>query len=146
MKNSPGNPVNIEWHFKSSPEIIWKAWTDPEMVKQWFGSDPNGKVIHVALDISNGGYFEVTFIDSDGTEHTCFGNYTDIVAHSILKFTWSWKSEPDHRSFITVTITSVPDGTLMKFEHADIDTASAHNYEAGWRSTFKKLDRILKKE
>jgi uncharacterized protein YndB with AHSA1/START domain len=138
-----GKSVSIEWHLKYSPYIIWKAWTDPQMVRQWFGSDPNGKVLNVNLDISIGGYFEITFIDSDGTGHTCFGNYMDIKTHSILKFTWSWKSEPGHMSFVTIILLSEPDGTLMKFEHSNIDSVSAHNYEVGWRNTFRKLDRLL---
>jgi len=145
MINSPGKSVGIEWHFKSSPEMIWKAWTDPQMLKQWFGSDPKGKVLNVSLDIRVGGYFEVTFMDSDGTGHTCFGNYTGIRTPSVLKFTWSWKSEPGQISFVTVKLKSEPKGTLMKFEHANVDTVSAHNYEAGWRSTFKKLDCLLEK-
>ena len=48
-------------------------------------------------------------------------------------------------SFVTVKLKSEPNGTLMKFEHENVDTVSAHNYEAGWRSTFKKLDCLLEK-
>ena len=31
----------------------------------------------------------------------------------------------------------------MTFEHANIDDNTTHNYEVGWKSTFKKLERIL---
>jgi hypothetical protein len=31
----------------------------------------------------------------------------------------------------------------MIFEHKNLGTASAHNYLAGWKATFSKLERVL---
>ena len=32
--------VRIERHFDVLPGKVWRGWTDPEVVRQWFGSDP----------------------------------------------------------------------------------------------------------
>ena len=90
-----------------------------------------------------GGSFEITFQDSNGTEHTCCGVYKDVEPHNKLSFTWQWKNEPGVHSFVTVLLTSVDGITLMQFEHANVGFASAHNYAKGWKSTFEKLDRAL---
>lgn len=65
--------IFIEKVFKSSIEKIWEAWTNPNLIMNWFGSDPKGKGLKAELDVRPGGYFEITFQDSDRTEHTCSG-------------------------------------------------------------------------
>jgi len=143
---STNKRINIVWHFKTSSDRIWQAWTDPAKVKQWFGSDPNGKVLNARTELWVGGQFEVSFMDADKTEHTCSGIYTEFETNSSLLFTWSWKSEPGYISFVKVFIRPEPAGTLMNFEHANLNPGSVHNYEIGWRSTFKKLDRLFENQ
>lgn len=92
--------VSIETTIHSSIERVWEAWTNPTLIMNWFGSDPNGKVLKAELDVRPGGYFEVTFQDSDLTEHTCSGIYDEVQAMSKLTFSWQWKSESGIESFI----------------------------------------------
>jgi uncharacterized protein YndB with AHSA1/START domain len=35
----PIREVRFERVYDASPETVWKAWTDPEMLKQWWGPD-----------------------------------------------------------------------------------------------------------
>jgi len=144
---TPGSDtVVVDYVLHTSPEGVWKAWTDPACVRQWFGSDPNGNVLQARLDVRVGGSFEVTFKDSSGMEHTCFGVYTEVMPCSKLQFTWAWQNEPGVESHVTVVFEPVDDDTRMHFIHAGVGTASAHNYSEGWRSTFEKLDRMLLKK
>jgi uncharacterized protein YndB with AHSA1/START domain len=92
-----------------------------------------------------GGSFEITFRDSSGLEHTCFGVYTEVTPFKNLQFTWAWRSEPGVESRVSITLSPEGDGTHMHFVHAGVGTASAHNYTEGWQSTFRKLDRLLLK-
>ncbi len=138
--------VNIERFFNTSIEKLWQAWTDPSIVKKWFGSDPGGTVISAKLDVIPGGHFEIAFKDSDDTLHTCFGLYSEVDLNFRLSFTWSWKSEPGHISLVKVEMEKMTKGTRMHFEHAGLNPGSAHNYETGWNNTFLKLDDYLNKE
>jgi len=138
--------VNIEWLFNTSIEKVWQAWTDPSIVNKWFGSDPGGTVIGASMDVIPGGHFEIAFKDSDETLHTCFGLYTEVDLNFKLNFTWSWKSEPGHISFVKIGFEKMTKGTSMQFEHAWLNPGSAHNYKAGWNNTFLKLDNYLNKE
>ena len=116
------------------------------MILQWFGSDPDGRGVKATLDVRPGGHFEVTFQNSDGAEYNCFGVYREVQAPKLLTFTWEWKSEPGVESFVTVLLTSEGNFTRMHFEHANLGTASVHDYLPGWRSTFEKLERLLTQE
>lgn len=136
------NSIKIERHFSAAPQKVWQAWTNPQIVKLWFGSDPNGTVSHAVLDVRIGGSFEVTFANSDGTQYTCFGNYKEAELYKKLAFTWLWRDRPTDE-LITIRFQEEEDGTLMTFEQANIDENTSHNYEIGWRSTFEKIEKAL---
>lgn len=122
---------------------VWRAFTEPNEVAKWFGSDPKGVVLRAELDVRMGGSFSVTFRDSSGDEHTASGDYTEISPPHRLAFSWRWRSEPGVSTLVTVELTSEGDETWLRFEHAGLGAATAHDYERGWASTFDKLSRVL---
>lgn len=141
--NTATDTVNIETILTAPIEKVWKAWTDPNNILKWFGSDANGKGVSAKLDVRPQGSFEITFRDGDGTEHTCFGKYVEVNEPAKLAFTWKWKSEPGFESFVTVLLSSKGPTTLQHFEHAGLGNPSIHNYLPGWKTTFDKLERML---
>jgi uncharacterized protein YndB with AHSA1/START domain len=69
-------------------ELVWKAWTDPEYIKRWWGpsfyTSPSAKV-----DLKEGGSF--TFCmeappEQGGVRHYSTGVYKKIVEHKLLEF------------------------------------------------------------
>ncbi|HMK19804.1 MAG TPA: SRPBCC domain-containing protein [Chitinophagaceae bacterium] len=135
--------VRIETSFDATREKVWKAWTEPGLILQWFGSDLNGKGLRAKMNVEQGGSYEITFKDGDGTEHTCMGKYLIVEKPKQLSFTWEWKNEPGVESVVNILLESINDSTAMIFEHKNLGTASAHNYLAGWKATFLKLERVL---
>jgi len=135
--------INIAYHINATIAGVWKAWTDSSLILKWFGSDPQGTGIKARLNVQPGGTFEVTFKNGDGTVHTCYGVYAEVDEPNKLTFTWSWKSEPGVKSFVTVLLEPDGESTQMKFQHAHVGHESAHDYEFGWKSTFQKLDKVL---
>ncbi len=135
--------VHIDWTFAATPVQVWAAWTEPSFVRQWFGSNPEGKVLDAYLDVRPGGRFEVTFADEDGTQHTAQGIYRRVEQPHLLQFSWGWKSEPGIETAITVSLFPEGRGTKMQFEHSGLIHKSSHDYESGWRSTFAKIEKVL---
>lgn len=135
--------ITVETTFKAPIEKVWKAWTDPSLILQWFGSDPNGQVLEANLDVRPGGSFNIMFVDSDLTRHTCSGVYDEVQEFNKLTFSWTWKSEPGVESFVTLLL--IPEGhfTRMQFEHAHVGNTSQHDYLSGWKTTFTKLEQLL---
>jgi len=143
MQTTDNAKITIETTINSPIEKVWNAWTDATLAINWFGSDPNGKGLRANLDVRKGGRFEVTFKDSDQTEHTCSGVYAEVLEPGKLSFTWMWKSEPGRESFVTVLLTPAGKSTRMLFEHANLAPGSKHDYLNGWTRTFSKLERLL---
>ena len=42
--------VFIETTIHEAVEKVWEAWTEPDIIMKWFGSDPNGEVLSAKLD------------------------------------------------------------------------------------------------
>ena len=143
MSTPATDTVFIEHTFNISTGKVWNAWTEPLLISRWFGSDPDGTVLKAEMDVQPGGYFEVTFANSDGAEHTCSGIYKEVQPFTRLSFTWEWRNEPGVQSFVTVLLQPTGNDTLMQFEHAQVGFASAHDYVEGWNSTFLKLEQVL---
>ena len=135
--------IFVEKIINSPIECVWEAWTDPTLIMNWFGSDPQGKVLKAALDVRPGGNFEVSFQDADLTEHTCSGIYDEVQPLSKLTFSWQWESEPGVKSFIILLLIAEGQCTRMRFEHKNVGSTSKHNYARGWQDTFLKLERML---
>jgi hypothetical protein len=68
---------------------------------------------------------------------------TNIKLNKELTFTWAWKDHPKISELVSVKLIPKIDGTTMIFEHSNIDKNSTHDYEAGWISTFKKLEKTM---
>lgn len=137
------NSIKIERQFSQPLEKLWRAWTDPQIVKLWFGSDPNGTVLDAVLDVRVGGAFAVTFANADGEEYTAQGIYQAVELDKKLAFTWGWRNQPHIKEAVVVQFQAEKEDTLMTFEHLDIDANTSHNYEKGWRTTFDKLEKAL---
>jgi uncharacterized protein YndB with AHSA1/START domain len=136
------NKVVIERLFNAPVKLVWSIWTEPQFIKMWFGSDPDGTVLSANVNLSIGGKYKISFKDSNGTIHTAFGEYLEISEFSKLHCTWEWESEPGHVSEVVVEFNRQGEKTLTTLSHFNLNPNSLHGYLDGWNST---LDKIVKK-
>jgi uncharacterized protein YndB with AHSA1/START domain len=47
--------LSIARSYPVAPEKVWRAWTDPQAVKQWWGPGPGEPVSLAELDVLQGG-------------------------------------------------------------------------------------------
>jgi uncharacterized protein YndB with AHSA1/START domain len=136
------NEVVIERLFNAPVELVWMIWTQPEYIKMWFGSDPDGTVLSADINLSVGGKYSISFSDSDGSLHTAFGEYLEITENSKLHFTFEWKSEPGHISELMMEFISQAQRTITILTHTNLNPNSIHGYREGWNGA---LNKIIKK-
>lgn len=66
--------------FDAPRELVWKAWTDPQYVMQWWG--PKGFTSPICrIDFRVGGKFLCCMRSPDGQEFWNGGEYHEIVPH-----------------------------------------------------------------
>lgn len=138
--------LTLQRTYPVAPEKVWRAWTDPEALKRWFGPGTVQEPVAVAdLDVRVGGRFRIVFGGPKGDQHEAQGVYREVVPNKKLVFTWTWpRSTPERESLITIVFKAVASGTVLDFRHEQFFDESVRDaHLGGWTSTFLKLERLV---
>ena len=137
--------------FNAPRERVWKAWTDPRQLAQWWG--PAGFTNPVCeADLRPGGAIRIDMRGPDGTVYPMTGVYREVVAPGRLVFTASAldeKGRPLFEVLNTVTFAKQGGKTLLTVRAQVVNkTAGADAYlegmEAGWSQSLVRLEALLK--
>lgn len=137
--------LTITRRFPVAPEKVWRAWTDPQALKQWFGPGGPQPVAIAEVDVRVGGRFRIAFGGPQGDEHLCAGVYREVVPNRKLVFTWTWpRTTPERESLVTVELRKVAEGTELVFRHEQLfDEKVRDDHLRGWSETMVKLERYV---
>jgi uncharacterized protein YndB with AHSA1/START domain len=129
-----------------APEKVYRAWTDPQAIKRWWGPGGRDPVSLAELDVRVGGRFRIVFGGADGRAHEVQGIYKEVVPNRRLVFTWTWpNSTPERESLVTITFRAAAGGTELDFRHGQLfDETVRDNHRRGWTESLAKLDDYLK--
>ena len=126
------------------PAKVWRALTEPEMLKRWMAPDPSFKTPLAEIDLRVGGRYRIVMVSPDGEEHDVRGVYREIVPNKKLVHTWSWKSTPERESVVTMELRAAGGGTELKLTHEQFaDEQARDKHQHGWTGCLAGLERFL---
>ena len=138
--------------FDAPRSLVFKAWTDPKHVAQWWG--PKGFTNPICeLDVRPGGAWRIVMRGPDGGEYPCGGVYREIVEPERLVFT-NIATDKDGNPILdglTTVIFAEHGGktklTLQTRAVAVVAYAAAYlaGMEAGWTQSLERLEACLAK-
>lgn len=136
----------LDRSYPVAPEKVWRAWTDPEAIKRWWG--PGGPDNHVSvaeLDVRIGGRFRIVFGGREGNDHEVTGVYVIVERNKKLGFTWTWpRTTPERESVVTIEFKAAGKGTELHFRHEQLHDESVRDgHKRGWTESLAKLDEYL---
>lgn len=127
---------------------IWRAWTEPALVKRWFGPDCF-EVTGTAMDLRPGGRWTLSFRGRDGSQfdgQVFDHGYTfrEIVPGRRLMMTEAW---PDMEFLVTCEVAPKDDGALVTFRAlfasaAERQAAAERGMLAGANASLDKLKAV----
>lgn len=80
------NQLVVTRIFDAPRALVWKAWTDPKHLAQWFG--PRGYTNPLCeVDVRPGGLMRIDMRAPDGTVYPIRGEFKEVVAPERLVFT-----------------------------------------------------------
>jgi uncharacterized protein YndB with AHSA1/START domain len=137
--------LSLARHYPVSPEKVWRAWTDPQALKRWWGPGGQDPVSLAQLDLRVGGRFRIVFGGPEGTDHEVQGVYREVAPPRRLVFTWTWpRSTPERESLVTLEFRPAGGGTELAFLHEQLfDEAVRDNHRRGWTESLAKLETYL---
>jgi uncharacterized protein YndB with AHSA1/START domain/DNA-binding transcriptional ArsR family regulator len=138
--------------FDAPRELVFKAWTDPRLVAEWWG--PHGFTNPVVeLDLHPGGAIYILMRLPDGRDNPMKGTFHEIVPPERLVFTSTALEDeagnPQLEVRNTVTFAEQGSQTLLTL-HAMVVHGTAEaavqalaGMEAGWSQSLEKLTAFL---
>jgi uncharacterized protein YndB with AHSA1/START domain len=135
-------------------EKVYRAWTDPVLLKQWFAPLPYTTPV-AQLDVRGGGSSFVVMHGPDGTEIPCPGVFLEVVPNERLVFTDAYTRawEPSEKPFMTVALTFENAGAgktkyTARVSHWSIADREAHEkmgFHQGWSLCTEQLAALVSK-
>jgi uncharacterized protein YndB with AHSA1/START domain len=134
--------LTLKRRYNAPPAKVFAAWTEPEKLARWMGSE---QIISVRAetDLRVGGRYRIKMITS-GDEHDVSGVYREVVPNEKIVFTWAWKSTPERESLVTVLLKADGGGTLLTLTHEQFfDEDARDRHQQGWSVSLNKLEKFL---
>ena len=132
-------------------EKLFRAWTEPEIMKRWFTPAP-WKTVEVRNDLRAGGESFVRMQGPDGEDMPCPGVYLEVVKNEKLVFTDAFVRawEPSNKPFMVAVITFEDLGGgrtryTARVQHwtiADRETHEKMGFHEGWGVTTDQLEQV----
>lgn len=131
-----------------SPELLWKAWTDPEHLKKWFAPKP-WQATSCEIDLRPGGIFSFGMRGPDGEEMPPSpGCYLEVIENRKLVFTDALAPgyRPKSSPFFTAHVIFEPEGSGTRYTaiamHGDPENKQKHEemgFFEGWGTVLDQL-------
>jgi uncharacterized protein YndB with AHSA1/START domain len=121
-------------------EKLYRAWTEPELLKQWFAPLPYTTPV-AEMDVRPGGANLIVMRGPDGAELPNRGVYLEVVKNERLVFTDAYAKawEPSQKPFMTVVLTFEDEGGKTRYtaraRHWTVEDRQAHEnmgFHQGW--------------
>jgi len=85
--------IRIERTFDAPRQLVWEAYTDPELLPEWLG--PRELTMTVdEFDLRPGGSYRFTHRDSEGNEFVFFGELREVEEPNLIVRTFAWEGMP----------------------------------------------------
>jgi uncharacterized protein YndB with AHSA1/START domain len=138
--------IRIERVFDAPRDRVWQAFTDPELVAQWWGR--GNKLVIERLEVERGGHWRFVEHSSDGV-HGFEGRFREVTPPSRLVQTFEWDGMPGYVIIETIEFDAVGSGrtkvvnTSLFYATEERDGMLASGMEEGLNQSYAALDRLL---
>jgi uncharacterized protein YndB with AHSA1/START domain len=149
MSTSEIAAFRLERTFAAPPEEVFDAWTNPEVLRRWWGARPTSSSPGCEVDLRVGGRYLLQMRDGEtGELHAVGGEYREVVRPLRLVYTWCWQGSeglhPGHVSLVTVDFRPDGQATTVVLEHTGLASEESRDRHAvGWRGSLENLARRI---
>lgn len=141
--------VEVVRTIEAPREEVFRAWTDPEVLRRWWGPGeftcPEAKV-----DLRPGGSYRLVMQPTAGDPMVLTGTYREVEPPARLVYTWRWETGPaadGSESLVTVEFRELrtdPPATELVLIHSDFPASHGPGpYQMGWEGGLVKFEALF---
>lgn len=151
--NKENSTVNVKREFDANLELVWDAWTKPEILDQWWAPKPY-RTVTKSMDFREGGMWLYYMISPQNEKHWCRNDYQKITHHKNFSGLDAFCDENGKvntdmpRTLWTNTFVENAGTTTVnvvaKYESlADLEKIIAMGFKEGFTMALENLDQYL---
>ena len=156
IKNFKEKSIVVSREFEAPIEKVWQAYTDSELLNQWWGPSP-WRAATKRMNFKVGGYWLYAMVSPEDQKHWGRMNYIAIDHQKSFELEDGFCDEegninPDlPMSRGKVSFTKIPNGTRVEFKmtyatEADVQKIVEMGFEQGITMCIEQLVELLKKQ
>lgn len=147
--------VKVTRSFKAARPLVYRAYTEPELVRRWLLGPPGWSMPVCEMDVRVGGRYRWRWRnDQDGSEFGFAGTFRDVQPPSRLVHTQAYDPGtvaddfPRNDAIVTVTFSEENGATTMTLlvdfgSREARDAAVATGMTDGMEQSYQLLDQLL---
>ncbi|MEO8295480.1 MAG: SRPBCC family protein [Gemmatimonadota bacterium] len=138
--------IRVERILNASRSRVWRAFTDPAQVVQWWGRGHT--LVIEKLEVERGGHWRFVEHAPDGV-HGFEGRFREVTPEERIVQTFEWDGMPGYTILESLTFEDLGDErtriiTLMQFYTTEErDGFLQSGMEGGMNESYAALDRLL---
>lgn len=151
--NKENNTIHVIREFNANLELVWKAWTNPELLDQWWAPKP-WRAETKTMDFREGGFWHYAMVSPEGEKHWAKASYITIEKeksftakdgfcdeNGTMNLTFPqnlWENlftTKEEQTTVTITL------TFDKLE--DLEQTIAMGFKEGFTAGLNQLDELL---
>ncbi len=134
--------------FDAPRELVFKAWSEPERLVQWFGPKGFTSTVVGSMDPRPGGAYRFHMRGPDESDHWVQGVYREIVEPERIVCTYVWTDATGNstrpETLLTLTFEEHGQKTKLTLHQAVFESITARDaHEEGWTSSLERLTEYL---
>jgi uncharacterized protein YndB with AHSA1/START domain len=127
-------------------EDVFRAWTEPEQIRRWWG--PGEFTCPAAeIDLRPGGSYRLEMQPTSGDPFVVGGTYLEVEPPARLVYTWRWETGPaadGSESRVRVEFNERGDRTELVLTHTDFpESHGPAPYQRGWEGVMDKFAALF---
>ena len=145
--------VKVKREFAATIDRVWAAWTQAELLDQWWAPKP-WKARTKLMDFRPGGYWLYAMVGPDGTEEYCRADYHSISPKENFQYedyfcdsSGVMKQTPLNSkwsiSFSVLGEHTLVDIVIRHKNPEDLETIIAMGFQEGFTAGMQNLDEVL---
>jgi uncharacterized protein YndB with AHSA1/START domain len=152
IKIDPKLDLVLEREIDVPAELVWKAWTTPKHLREWFVPKP-WTIMSCEMDLRPGGAFSTVMRSPEGQEFPNLGCYLEVVPNERLVFTDTLLPgyRPSPKPFFTAVLQLTPNGSGTRYTaiaiHGNEETRKNHEemgFHHGWGTVVDQMVAAIK--